>query len=163
MTPECTGVTNSLGGFDYPENPNGVTIYGQCTLSSSAFFTLNQRGYIYAQESGAYTFSASNIDDIVELWIGSTAYSGWTRANANLDQAIFQSAQPFTITLTAGQYYPVRIVFGQAQGAAAFDMTVTAPDGSVFLGPDSGASPYLISYSCDGTTAPAFPTFGQET
>lgn len=64
--------------------------------------------------------------------------------------------------LTAGNYYPIRIVFGQAQGAAAFQMTVTAPDGTTFLGPDSGASPYLVSFSCDSVTAPSFPPFGSE-
>lgn len=139
-----------------------MTIYGQCERSSSDFFTLNQRGYIFAQQTGTYTFTASDIDDIVELWIGDKAYSGWTRQNADLDLAIFQNYVPFSIDLTAGQYYPVRIVFGQAQGAAKFQMAVTAPDSTEFLGPNSQESPYLVSYSCDESTAPRFPSFGAE-
>lgn len=130
---------------------------------ASDYFVLNHRGYIYAQQTGTYTFSVGSVDDAVCAWVGALAYTGWVRANDNLDAAIFIPYPTYSVDLVAGQYYPIRIVFGQAQGAASFEMTVTAPDGTSFLGGSTGASPYLVQFSCDGVTAPAYASFGQET
>lgn len=102
-----------------------VTIYGQCTRKPSDLFTLNSTWLHLRPTNWTSTVSAPNIDDVRELWVGGVAYSGRTRQNANLDQAIFQTSASYTVTLTAGQYYPVRIVFGQAEGPAAFQSTVT--------------------------------------
>lgn len=68
-----------------------------------------------------------------------------------------------TYALEAEEYLAFRIVFGQAQGAAVFQFSVTAPDGTVILDSNTEDSPYLVQYSCDGTTAPEFPAFGSET
>lgn len=132
------------------------------------YFALNHRGYIYAALTGAYTFSFFGVDDAVWLWVGPTAYSGWTRANADLT-VTFQFENPYRpasgsrlIQLTHGQYYPLRIMFAQTYGEAVFQFTVTAPDGTEFLSSDSAGSDYLVQYSCDGTTAPQFPPFGSE-
>lgn len=131
---------------------------------STNFFVLNHRGYIYAQQTGNYTFNVGDVDDSVYIWVGSLAYSGWTGANANLFVTIGETKTgSLTISLNEGQYYALRIVFAQAQGPATFTVEVTAPDGSVFLSDSSTASPYLVQYSCDGTTAPQYAPFGQET
>lgn len=65
--------------------------------------------------------------------------------------------------LEQGQYYALRIVYANAQTNAAERMSITAPDGTVILGVDSVANPYVVQYSCDGVTAPPYPPFGQET
>jgi hypothetical protein len=43
-----------------------------------------------------------------------------------------------------------------------FQLSVTAPDETVILDSDTPNSPYLVQYSCDGTTAPPYPAFSQE-
>jgi hypothetical protein len=107
------------------------------------------------------------------VWVGPLAFTGWTRANAGLEQVYNDPPQgyvgypgeapvSFTANLQAGQYYPLRIVYANAQRAAEFHLYVTAPDGTQFLGPNTAGSPYLVRYSCDGVTAPRFPPFGDQ-
>lgn len=162
-------MTSSIGGID--ESGSGdESIYGSPPLSST-YFVLNHRGYIFAQQSGTYTFDISSVDDTVYLWIGSDAYSGWTAADSNIEVSYAVTASPkhagsgsYSIDLVQGQYYPVRIIFAQAQGGAVFEITVTAPDGEVFLSSSTTGSPYLVQYSCDLVTAPPYAEpFGSET
>ncbi|KAK5988125.1 hypothetical protein PT974_12265 [Cladobotryum mycophilum] len=159
--PIASGVTNTISGIDYPGGTANQSIYGSVPLAPD-FFVLNHRGYIYAQKTGTYKFTVSDVDDIVLVWITSFAYSGWTRANADKVVPYATRRGEFTVNLQAGKYYPVRIIFGQSQGAGKFQLTVTAPDGTVFLGPKTPASPYLVQYSCDKTTAPPYAPFGSE-
>jgi hypothetical protein len=106
----------------------------------------------------------NNVDDIVFLWLGDKALSGWTRGNADATAIISgvssASASP---ELISGQYLPFRIVFGNAQGAVKFNFRLTAPDGTVILDSNTSASEFLVRYSCDGTSALPFPDFGSET
>lgn len=162
-TPEYVGVTYSIGGFDYRGTDN-ATIYGQYNRNIT-YFVINHQGYIYAPTTGSYTFTLNNnVDDILDLWTDALADSGWTRANAQIDGWFPQGGtHSYVAQLTKGTYTPIRLVFGQAGGAAVFSMQVSAPDGTVFLGPDTGASGYLVQYSCDGVLAPRFEPFGMET
>jgi hypothetical protein len=61
-------VTNIYG--NHPSNPDYVTV--------------NHRGHLFARKAGEYTFTNPSSDDITLLWVGPTAYSGWTRANARV-------------------------------------------------------------------------------
>lgn len=63
-------------------------------------FILNHRGYIYANLAKwqIYTVSTTADDDIMIVWFGPLAYSGWTRSNANLESA-FPTLN--TVTYTA--------------------------------------------------------------
>ncbi len=65
--------------------------------------------------------------------------------------------------MVEGQYYPLRIIFAQAQGAATFGMNVTAPDGTAILDSNTQNSPYIVQNSCDGVTAPGYSPYGRET
>lgn len=72
-----------------------------------------------------------------------------------------------TINLNVGQYLPYRVVFGQVGGGAIFTLTVVDPSGVPLISSTTGnsapASPYIVRFSCDGTTAPPFPyTYGSE-
>lgn len=60
------------------------TIYGQ-TPKDQKFFAVNHKGYLYAHQDGEYSFTAPIFDNLVLLWLGPNAYSGYTRANANLE------------------------------------------------------------------------------
>ena len=68
------------------------------------------------------------------MWIGPTAYSGWTRANANVLNYYGSGAtRTYQMDLVEGEYYALRIMFGQAQGGAVFAASIAAPDGTVIL------------------------------
>lgn len=162
-TPDYQSTASVCGGIDDSDSTD-ISIYGSSETFSSNYFTLNHVGYLFAEVDGTYTFSFSGVDDIALLWLGNYAYSGWTRDNAHLSAVYGVDREATTTyTLEAEEYLAFRIVFGQAQGAAVFQFSVTAPDGTVILDSSTEDSPYLIQYSCDGTTAPAFPAFGSET
>lgn len=133
----------------------------------STYFVLNHRGYIHAVQGGTYTFTSQLADEIVLYWLGDKAYSGWTRANADLSDASASPTSGQLITYTAeleqGHWYALRLLFANAQQLARENTQITAPDGTVILGADSVANPYVVQYSCDGTAAPMYPPFGQET
>lgn len=163
-TPEVTGTTSYL---HYARDDGNV--YGNTGLDEY-HFVIEHRGYIYAAYTGSYTFALSNVDDLAYTWIGSNAYSGWTKSKsdqfADFEYNGYTNGQnTITKTLTARQYYPFRLVYKQGLGGASFDYTITDPKGNVVIGnsAQSNGSPYIVQYSCDGTTAPAFPAFGQET
>ncbi|CAD0093002.1 unnamed protein product [Aureobasidium mustum] len=162
-TPEYQATASVCGGL-YANDVGEISIYGSTQTFESDYFTLNHVGYIFAQSSGTYTFTLTQPDDIALLWLGSKAYSGWTRANADATAVIVgRPSASATVDLVQGQYLPFRVVFGQAQGAVSFYLTLTAPDGTVILNSDTPDSPFLVQFSCDGTSAPAFPAFGSET
>lgn len=130
---------------------------------------LNHRGYIFAQQSGTYTFQLASVDETVYIWVGDDAYTGWTAANADAHVSYrYTGGGPgsgqFTVDLVQGRYYPVRVVFANAQGVARFGLSVTAPDGNVFLSANTQGSPYLVQYSCDLVSGrPYVEPFGAET
>ncbi|KAK5996043.1 hypothetical protein PT974_04469 [Cladobotryum mycophilum] len=166
-SPTYTGVTSSIGGINSPGGQY-LTIYGSSQTLYTSNFILNHRGYIYAQQTGTYTFSISGVDDAVYIWVGPFAYSGWLAANANTRVTYdlthgHPGTGTFTINLSEGQYYPVRVIFAQGGGPAVFQLSVAAPDGTTFLSASTAGSPYLVQYSCDGTTAPVYPAWTAET
>ncbi|ETS80724.1 hypothetical protein PFICI_08253 [Pestalotiopsis fici W106-1] len=165
QTPNVQGVTSTIGGID-ASGGVAISIYGSSSTFYSDYFALDHKGYLFAVATGTYKFSFAGVDDIAALWLGSTAYAGWTRANANLVVPFHQGYGPgsgsTTIDLVEGQYLPIRVLFGQGQGNAVFQLSVTAPDGTVFLDSSTENSPYIVQYSCDGTTAPAYTAWGTE-
>ena len=64
--------------------------------------------------------------------------------------------------LVEGEYYALRVMFGQAQGGAVSATSITAPEGTVILDPYSSPSPYLVQYCCDGVLASDYAAFGSE-
>lgn len=120
-------------------------------------------GYFIAPFSGTYTFSTSHVDDALFIWFSAFAVSGWTRANANLiatygTYPLFpEQSQSLAVTLTAGKYYPLRIVHVNAQGGGGFTLSIVGPGGPVLFDATN-----LVRSSCDGSVPP-FPLFGLET
>lgn len=162
VQPGMSGVAGSAAGFSYscPSTSSTVNLYGYTTNCN--YLVLNYRGYLYASQSGSFTFTVGDVDDFVEIWVGSIAYSGWTRANADAEYTLNDSGS-FSFDATAGEYVPIRVMFAQGYGVISFSLEITAPDGTVVLGADSTTSDYLVQQSCDGTSAPAYPAFGSET
>lgn len=185
VTPGFSNVTTMMGGIDVTASGK-ISVYDSSYTFTSTYFALDRestlstdvrrdyiadcldRGYLYAPTNGTYTFNVTGVDDLVLIWLGTNAYSGWTRANANEIVAYNQTAGHaglgvFTYTMTAASYNPFRIVFAQGQGAAVFSISIKSPDSTVLLDSKTSSSPYVLTHSCDNTTAPAYAAWGKET
>ncbi|OBT66381.1 hypothetical protein VE03_04886 [Pseudogymnoascus sp. 23342-1-I1] len=157
---QYSGTTPSIGfGSSTP-------IYGNAP-ADPGYTTVNHRAYVFAQQSGVYTFRLPFVDDISLLWIGPKAYAGYTRANADIVQTFVSGAQTavtYTVTFEEGKYYPIRVMWANGAGPGGLSFELKGPDGRVIIGADTTeSSPFLVQYSCDETTAPRFPPFGSET
>ncbi|KAF3018857.1 hypothetical protein E8E14_007418 [Neopestalotiopsis sp. 37M] len=166
QTPEIPGIYGNVGPISIVSTRSRlIQIYNNFQAFPSAFFALDHKAYFVAPTTGRYVFSVTNIDDAVFLWLGARAYSGWTRANA--DAAGFSNqgagAVRASADITAGQYLPVRLMLAQSEGPVGFNFFVTGPDGTVLVSPDNVNSTYLVQFSCDGVTAPAFADWPLET
>jgi hypothetical protein len=75
--------------------------------------SIELKGYFLASYTGTHTFYL-NSDDGSWLWIGPTALTGFTTANALAKNGGLHPPTEVnaTISLVAGTYYPIRIQFG---------------------------------------------------
>jgi hypothetical protein len=108
--------------FDDPEiGPIGVEIYnyagfGQRTnLTSENNYTLMWQGYFQAPATGTYNIWTAGTDDDAACWIGTDALTP-TYANMNGRASGDRVLSLNSVTLTAGQWYPVRFVFTEFTG-----------------------------------------------
>lgn len=95
-----------------PNNYNGTdTTISEASLLNNT--SIEYKGYFLATYTGTHTFYL-NSDDGSWLWIGLTALSGYTTANALVKNGGLHGLGEVsaTISLVAGTYYPVRIQFG---------------------------------------------------
>lgn len=107
-------ITNFFG--PYPDALN-ITTYG-------TNITRVYRGYKYIYTTGNYRFRVTS-DDGSYMWVGSTATSGYTTGNTYISNGGLHG--PTTVTgeylaLTAGVFYPIRIVYGN--NAASGQLTL---------------------------------------
>ncbi|KAH0336202.1 glycoside hydrolase, partial [Aureobasidium melanogenum] len=162
VTPNYTGVTNAIGGFAWNTYHQSSTIYGSSRPFDHEKMVLNHRGYFFAPTSGDYTFSIPTVDDAAFFWLGDVAYSGFNEFNYLLLDNQADGTQNATVTLTAGSYYPIRLIYGNVGGGPGSLYFQITQGSKVAVDWSSTVSPYFVQYSCDGTTAPAYPAFGQE-
>ena len=95
-----------------PNNYNGTdTTISEASLLNNT--SIQYKGYFLATYTGTHTFYL-NSDDGSYLWIGPTALTGYTTANALVKNGGLHSLAEVsaTISLVAGTYYPIRIQFG---------------------------------------------------
>ncbi|KAF3922388.1 hypothetical protein AA313_de0203387 [Arthrobotrys entomopaga] len=157
VTPLETKSTNMIG-FDSSSTSQP---YGLNTSSST--YVLNQRGFFYAPYTQIYTFTLSNVDDVVQIWISDKARIDWDSTNPDL--SIFStdtiSSKTFSVQLSAGTYLPIRIMYGNGGGLGSFTLTVQDANGVNYLS-HLANSPYFVSATCSNDQA-NFPDFGTET
>lgn len=156
--PQVTGTTKSIGF------PNTNNIYGN-TPADSGYVVVNHKGYLFAEQSGEYTFTISACDNMALLWIGPNAFTDYSRSTANIVQQWVDASQrpvEYKITLTQGQYYPLRLLYGNGGGPGNLQFKIQAPDGKAILDEKTTDSPALVQFSCDGVLAPKFADFGAE-
>jgi hypothetical protein len=122
------GVTDDLT-FGAPNPGTSVIVYGRGPYDVTASGTF-LRGYFIPNTTGSYTFSLNQPDDVGYMWIGPTAISGWTSANAVIRGVTVTSASGvYTTTLTAGVLTPLRLAFGNSGGAMSYALSVRDPAG----------------------------------
>jgi hypothetical protein len=95
-----------------PNDYNGTdTTISEPTLLNNT--SIEYKGYFLATYTGTHTFYL-NSDDGSWLWIGPTALTGFTTANALVQNGGLHGLNEVsaTISLVAGTYYPIRIQFG---------------------------------------------------
>jgi len=107
-------------------------------------FSMQWLGYFRPTTTETYTFFLSS-DDASYLWIGSNALSGFTTANATVNNGGLHGniETSGTAALTAGVYYPIRIQFGENGGgdvmsfnhSTATIVKTTNVTGKVFYNP----------------------------
>ncbi|KAL6715851.1 hypothetical protein ACLMJK_006812 [Lecanora helva] len=153
----------------YQDDGPTSTVYGKTIDRNNAqgalCYAVNLRGYFVPPTTGEYTITL-NADDIVMFWVGATAYSGWTRPNANLESVIFVSNNAqLKFTLEQGVKTPFRIVFGNCPSNGILQVRLIGPGGEALI--DSSGTvdaTAVITDGCAGdASAPPFAPFGSET
>jgi hypothetical protein len=89
--------------------------------SIPATTTVLYTGYLLATYTGTWTFTITS-DDGSYLWIGNTAVSGYTTSN-ELASASYAGPGTGTISLTAGEYYPIRLLYGNGPSGGSLNLT----------------------------------------
>ena len=89
-------------------------------------FSFEFTGYFVPPTSANYTFKA-HADETFIFWIGDKALSDYTYANKDMygdynGTSPEQQTQSFTIALTAGQFYPIRIQWANSAGWGQLDV-----------------------------------------
>ena len=110
-------------------NTNLTTSINNFT-SSDNLYSWMWLGYFLAPTTGTYTFYTSS-DDASHLWIGPNALTGYTTANATVNNGGLhaQVETSGTTSLTAGRYYPIRIMFGENSGGDIMTVSFAGPGG----------------------------------
>ena len=108
----------------FGSNPATSVQTTSITESSSddgSSFSVQWLGYFKPTTTQTYTLYISS-DDGSYLWIGANALSGFTTANANINNGGAHGNQESygTVSLTAGTYYPIRMQFGEIGGGDVF-------------------------------------------
>ncbi|EGV60947.1 hypothetical protein CANTEDRAFT_137418, partial [Yamadazyma tenuis ATCC 10573] len=130
------GVTSQNFNFATPaDSAVYAELYGKTV--NVGYFGLRLSGYFYATTTGDYTFDISNADDTASITLGagvamdccgSGPLTGNLDENAYYIQGSGSTTATETVTLTAGVYYPIKIVYYQEGGPSSFTMSVTYPD-----------------------------------
>jgi hypothetical protein len=102
-----TGTTTSISTISAGTN-------GNIAVDGNETYTVVWTGYFKVTVSDTYTFSLES-DDASYLWIDQTTYttSNTTVSNGGLHGMTVKTG---TKTLSAGVYYPIRIMFGENSG-----------------------------------------------
>lgn len=118
----ASGITTNMTNLTSATNST-YTINGSATN-----FSVEWIGNFIPPTTGSYTFYL-NSDDASYLWIGSNAAGGYTTANANINNGGLHGMVnvSYTVTLTGGTLYPLRIQYGQKEGGYNLEFSFTGP------------------------------------
>ena len=105
-----------------------TTAISEAATGDGTNFSIQWLGYFLPSTTETYTFFTSS-DDASYVWVGSNAITGFTTANAivNNGGAHGNQERSGTISLTSGVYYPIRIQFGEASGGDVMTFNYSTP------------------------------------
>ena len=105
-----------------------TTAITESSNNDGEYFSCQWLGYFKPTTSETYTFFTSS-DDASYAWVGANAQTGFTTANAVVNNGGAHGNQEAsgTIDLTAGVYYPIRIQFGEAGGGDVLTFNYSTP------------------------------------
>jgi hypothetical protein len=114
------------------ETTTPLSIIQSTDLEVFGAFCFEFTGYFVPPTSANYTFKA-HADETFIFWMGSKALSDYTYANKDMygdynGTGPEQQVQSFTIALTAGQFYPIRLQWGNSAGWGQLDTFTWAND-----------------------------------
>jgi hypothetical protein len=98
------------------------------TVNLSAFssvYSVQWTGYFVVPTTGAYVFQ-TNSDDASYVWFGNNAKSGYTTSNSIVNNGGAHGLSPAfsaPILMSAGDYYPIRIQYGDGGGNDGFNIS----------------------------------------
>jgi hypothetical protein len=126
----------TTAGSNPPTSVQTTEIYEQnngpnedeADYSDGSYFSVQWLGYFKPTTTQTYTFFL-NSDDASYMWIGPTAVTGFTTGNALINNGGPHGANEVSgsIALTAGQYYAVRIQFGELSGEDFLEFNYQTP------------------------------------
>jgi len=132
------GYHNEVPGFFATATPttygaNPATSVQTTTISEPGTddgtnFSCQWLGYFRPTTTETYTFFLSS-DDGSYMWIGATALSGFTTANALINNGGAHGIIEVSgaISLTAGIDYPIRVQFGEIGGGDVLTFSYSTP------------------------------------
>jgi hypothetical protein len=105
-----------------------TTAISEAASNDGSNFSCEWLGYFLPSTTETYTFFTAS-DDASYVWVGSNALTGFTTANAIVNNGGAHAVQERsgTISLTTGVYYPIRIQFGEAGGGDAMTFYYSTP------------------------------------
>ena len=111
-----------------PEKSVQTTAISEAGTDDGSLFSCQWLGYFKPNTSETYTFFTSS-DDASYMWIGSSATTGFSTANATVNNGGLHGTteKSGSIALTAGTYYPVRIQFGENGGGDVLTFSYSTP------------------------------------
>ena len=116
-----SGDWNGTVSFFNTATSTGSSVATNFTIASESTNTSEQYfGVFLADYTGTWTFALSS-DDKAALWIGDTAGFGYTSGNALVTTN--NNSASGTISLVAGQYYPIRVMYGNGPSAGTLGLT----------------------------------------
>ncbi len=111
----------NIGNMNEPSTVLSFTIPTASVVHN--YFSILYTGYFKADFTGTFTFNIL-ADDGTFLWIGDYAISGYTTTNSFVigGDGVTHSGD---ITLVNGQYYPIRILYGQGTSVGYHNLSFT--------------------------------------
>jgi hypothetical protein len=122
--------TATLGTYGTnPATSVQTTVISEAGSDDGSNFSCQWLGYFLPSTTETYTFFTSS-DDASYVWVGSNAITGFTTANAivNNGGAHGNQERSGTASLTSGVYYPIRIQFGEQGGGDVMTFNYSTPN-----------------------------------
>jgi hypothetical protein len=124
----ATGYFNENVAYNFNTAQGAVTTINT-TSGVAATTSYEWRGYFLAPTTGSYTFYTAT-DDASYLWLGTNATTGYSTTNAIVQNGGLHGVVTVTSgnqSLVAGQYYPMRIQYGNNGGGGAVTVGFAGP------------------------------------